>query len=760
MEGKKMTDQAKRRPLEWWGGVEPTINRVGDRYFSQLERNGHRTRPSDLDAFAQLGLRRLRFPILWEELVPGSSDHVKWSIVDAPLERVRALGMAPIAGLVHHGSGPRFTSLIDPQFPEKLAHYARQVAERYPWIDAYTPVNEPLTTARFSGLYGHWYPHGRDGFTFGRALLNQCRGVVLAMRAIRSINPDAALIQTDDLGKTFASPRLSYQADFENERRWLTWDLLSGRVDHAHPMWSYLLWLGLEERDVAFFAENPCPPQVIGVNYYVTSERYLDENLRDHPPEMHGGNGRERYADVAAVRVRAEGIAGPEKLLREACARYDLPIAITEVHLGCTRDEQLRWLNQVWEAARTLHEEGLNVCAVTAWSLLGSFDWNNLLTRDENSYEPGAFDVRSGSPRATAVGRMIRSLANGKQFEHPVLGSRGWWERPIRFIEPVRERLAVNSRDICPATDSVQIFHYSNVVETTRCERRILLTGASGGLGERFKRVAQMRALAVRAVGHPELDITDGNRVRDLIAAERPWVVINCAGFTDVDAAEADEESCLAVNVHGAETLAKVCAQYDIPLVTFSSDHVFGGDHEHAFAESNACDPLNAYGRSKRLAEEKVLTAHQHSLVVRLGKLLTADEHRDSLRARLNALAHGEPARVANDVRFSISYLPDVVQAVLDLLIDAERGLWHLVNAGSVTPEELLVSLADLAHLDTSLIERVPLWSLQHAAPRARNRALRSERGQLLPPLESALHRYLQEGPAIVVESGQVLAAR
>src|SRR5437764_100735 len=290
-----------QKPLEFWGGVECTLNRVGDGYFSQLARNGHRTRLSDLDRFAELGLRTLRFPILWEELADDSLGQSNWSAIDAQLARMRSLGIKPIAGLVHHGSGPSDTSLIDPRFPEKLAAFAKVVAERYPWIEAYTPVNEPLTTARFSGLYGHWYPHGRDGFTFVRALVNQLRGVVLAMRAIRSINPAAALVQTDDLGKTFASPRLQYQADFENERRWLTWDLLCGRVDRAHPMWSYLAWLGAEERDIEFFSENPCPSDVIGINHYATSERYLDENLRDHPPETHGGNGRDRYADVAAV---------------------------------------------------------------------------------------------------------------------------------------------------------------------------------------------------------------------------------------------------------------------------------------------------------------------------------------------------------------------------------------------------------------------------------------------------------------------------
>jgi hypothetical protein len=105
----------------------------------------------------------------------------------------------PIAGLVHHGSGPRHTSLVDPAFATGLAVYALAVAARYPWLTHYTPLNEPLTTARFSGLYCLWYPHGRNDRTFVQALLVQCRAAVLAMRAVRDVNPAANLVQTDDL---------------------------------------------------------------------------------------------------------------------------------------------------------------------------------------------------------------------------------------------------------------------------------------------------------------------------------------------------------------------------------------------------------------------------------------------------------------------------------------------------------------------------------------------------------------------------------
>ena len=144
--------------------------------------------------------------------------------------------MTPIVGLTHHGSGPRSTSLIDPSFAEGLAQFAEAVAERYPWVEYYTPVNEPLTTARFSGLYGHWYPHGRDPLTFARALLTQCRAVVLSMQAIRKVNPNAKLIQTEDLGKVFSTPLLTSQAEMENERRWLSFDLLCGCLDTSKPM--------------------------------------------------------------------------------------------------------------------------------------------------------------------------------------------------------------------------------------------------------------------------------------------------------------------------------------------------------------------------------------------------------------------------------------------------------------------------------------------------------------------------------------------
>ncbi len=427
--------------LALWGGIECTHNRVGSDYFCQLERSGHDRRIEDLDAFAALGLDTLRYPALWERIAPRGLASASWAWSDARLVRLRELGVTPILGLVHHGSGPAYTHLLDPEFPRLLANYAGAVAARYPWIDRYTPINEPLTTARFSGLYGHWYPHRRDDSSFVRALLNQCRGTQLAMRAIRAVQPRARLVVTEDLGLTLASPALAYQAEFENHRRWLSFDLLCGRVDHHHPLFGYLRWAGASVEELDAIRDEP-PADLLGVNHYVTSVRYLDDRVEHYPETMIGGNGRHAYVDVEAVRV-CEELIEPHTLLDQVWDRYRRPFAITEAHLGCSEDEQLRWLIELWSAAQRCRSKGAQLIALTVWSLLGSFDWHCLATRVEGRYEPGAFDVRGHAPRPTALCELITVLLDGRAPDHPSLSVPGWWRRPERLLYPP---IAANDR--------------------------------------------------------------------------------------------------------------------------------------------------------------------------------------------------------------------------------------------------------------------------------------------------------------------------
>ncbi|HEY9219745.1 MAG TPA: family 1 glycosylhydrolase, partial [Phenylobacterium sp.] len=419
--------------LELWGGHECTVNRVGSSFHDQTRRSGHQDRIADLELFADLGLKALRYPVLWERIAPTRPDRFDWSWSDERLTRIRELGMRPIAGLVHHGSGPKYTGLVDEGFAPGLAGYARAVAERYPWIDDWTPVNEPLTTARFSCLYGHWYPHLTDEGFFWSALINQIDGVRLAMQQIRQVNPKARLIQTEDLGRTYSTRAVAHQASFDNARRWMTWDLLCGKVTPEHPLWARLCGFGFQRR-LEEMAAEPCPPDVLGVNHYLTSDRFLDHRCEEYPPERCGGNDSMRYADVEAIRVALPAPGGLEGVLEEAWVRYGLPLAVTEAHNGCTREEQVRWLRDAWDAAQRLRDRGVPIEAVTAWALLGSYDWNTLLTRKLGHYEPGVFDLRGPEPRATAAAAFLKSLTHPEIAPHPVSQGPGWWRRDIRLV--------------------------------------------------------------------------------------------------------------------------------------------------------------------------------------------------------------------------------------------------------------------------------------------------------------------------------------
>ncbi|MBC7922620.1 MAG: sugar nucleotide-binding protein, partial [Ferruginibacter sp.] len=508
-------------PVEVWGGIECTINRVGDRYIDQFDSSGHYLRLDDLDRFAEIGLRTLRYPILWERHLP-SHQQPDWRFADERLARLRQLGIRPIVGLVHHGSGPRHTQLDDPGFADGLAHYARLVAERFPWVEAYTPVNEPLTTARFSGLYGLWYPHHRSNAAFARMLINQCRATVLAMAEIRKVQPRAQLVQTEDLGQCHSTFLLAYQADFENERRWLTFDILGGLLNRTHPLWKHLRELGIAESELVFFLENPCPPDLIGINHYLTSERYLDERLERYPGYAHGGNHYHTYVDIEAIRVPEAEPVGPYGLLKQTWERYRRPMAVTEVHLGCTREEQLRWFGQVWKAANRLKSEGADIRAVTAWALLGSYDWDSLLTHERLHYEPGVFDLRAERPRPTALAHLIRGIARKGTPAHPTLEEPGWWQRQTRWTVPRASEVGI-----------------LKVVKRIP-SRPLVIVGANGTLGRAFARICAQRGLFYHLLNRQEMDITNPSQVQRVINQLNPWAVINAAGYERVAQAGRD----------------------------------------------------------------------------------------------------------------------------------------------------------------------------------------------------------------------------
>jgi dTDP-4-dehydrorhamnose reductase len=726
-----MTLRTDSQPdLALWGGLECTVNRVRDDYFSQMDRNGHAGRLQDIERFASLGIQAIRYPVLWERTAPDGIDKADWSWADERLPALRDLGVNPIVGLIHHGSGPRHTSLVDPAFPDQLAEYAGAVAARYPWVEHYTPVNEICTTARFSGLAGVWYPHGGDEATFIRALLIQCRATVLSMRAIRAVNPAAKLVQTDDLSKTYGTPEMQDIANYFNERRWLAWDLLCGMVDTGHKLWDYLLDSGATADELRWFRDNPCPPDVIGVNYYVTSERWLD-----HRPERYPESHRHTYrgvahADIEAPRALATPTPGIAPLLMETWERYGIPIAITEAHIDANREDQLRWLVEIWNAALKARQQGADIRAVTVWALLGSFDWNSLVTACHGYYEPGPFDVRSPTPRPTALATLMRELASKRALSNPVLQGEGWWRRPGRFwCKPVATRTAVADIAVRSQFKSAPV-------------QPILITGASGTLGAAFKRICEARNLACHALTRQEMDITDPASVDAAIVRFKPWAIINAGGFVRVDEAESDSERCMRENTLGPTVLALACMRHALRFMTFSSDLVFDGAKGAPYVESDATNPLGVYGRSKLEAETRVLDADPQALVIRTSAFFGPWDRHNFVTQALGALANGEPFQAAGDMIVSPTYVPDLVKVALDLMIDRERGIWHLTNGDAVSWAELARRACAAAGMSADGLQEVAADALDYPAQRPAFSALGSERALLLPSLDDALQRY------------------
>jgi dTDP-4-dehydrorhamnose reductase len=719
----------KTAGLELWGGAECTLNRLADSYCDQSVLSGHDGRLADLDAFAALGLKALRLPVLWERVAPDSPTEANWSWADESVRHVQALGVRPILGLVHHGGGPRHTSLLSDSFAPGLAGFARQVAERYPWVTDWTPVNEPLTTARFSALYGLWHPHADDEPSFWLALLNEIDAVRLAMAEIRKVNRDARLIQTEDLGRTYGTAATEDQAAFDNQRRWMTWDLLCGAVTPGHPLWSRLKGFGFEDR-LAAIADDPCPPDILGVNHYLTSDRLLDERVDRYPAHTRGGNGRLDYADVEAVRVLTPGPEGVAGALQSAWERYGRPLAVTESHNGCTREEQMRWVWEAWDAAGALRRRGVDVRAVTAWSLLGAFHWDCLLTHLNGGYEPGAFDVRGPRPRPTRLAKMLADLATHGDSADPLARTPGWWRRDIRLqYQPVLQ----NRLDRAPRP---------RFATTPVATRPILIVGATGTLGQAFARACEWRGLDYVLTSRADLDLDDLASIRAALGRFEPWAAINAAGYVRVDEAETDANACFACNATGATRLAEVCAERSLPCVGFSSDLVFDGEAGRPYVESDAPSPLSVYGASKAAGERGVLAANERALMIRTSAFFSPFDRYNLAHHLVAALTAGAPFAASAEHIVSPTYVPDLVDNALDLLIDGEAGLWHLASGGVVSWADFGAQIAEALGLDAELIVDARADELGWVAARPRSSPLVSERGWVMPSLEGAIERY------------------
>jgi dTDP-4-dehydrorhamnose reductase len=263
----------------------------------------------------------------------------------------------------------------------------------------------------------------------------------------------------------------------------------------------------------------------------------------------------------------------------------------------------------------------------------------------------------------------------------------------------------------------------------------LIVTGATGTLGQAFARLCGHRGLTYRLTGREQMDITKRETIERFLDEQRPWAVINAAGFVRVDEAKERADECFLVNSTGPELLAAACRERGIRFVTFSSDLVFDGQLGRPYREPDPTAPACTYGESKAEAEQRVLALDEEALIVRTSAFFGPWDRYNFVWSVIDRLARGEEVEANAGEVVTPTYVPDLVHSTLDLLLDGEGGVWHLANQGSTSWHELACEVADRRGL--------PVRKIRDSGGRKADTSLTSDRGLLLRPLSQALDDYL-----------------
>jgi len=215
---------------------------------------------------------------------------------------------------------------------------------------------------------------------------------------------------------------------------------------------------------------------------------------------------------------------------------------------------------------------------------------------------------------------------------------------------------------------------------------RWLVTGAAGMLGRDLTALLTARGAEFTALTRADLDITDGTAAAAAITAVKPDVVVNCAAWTAVDAAEEHEDEAMAINGHGPANLAAACAARGAILVHPSTDYVFHGDASAPYAEHAAPAPAGAYGRTKLAGERAVRAALPHdSYVVRTAWLYGA-HGKNFVKTMLRLARGGVAPGVVADQYGQPTWTADVAAKICDLVGSAApAGIYHATSSGQTT---------------------------------------------------------------------------
>ncbi|QOY95838.1 glycoside hydrolase family 1 protein [Massilia sp. UMI-21] len=373
-------------------GIESSIPTIdgGRVRMDEMEKCGHyRHWRRDFDLVQDIGIRFLRYgPPLHTTLVgAGCYD---WSFADEVFPDLRRRGLVPIVDLCHFGLPDFLGDFQNPDFPDLFGNYARAFAQRFPWVQLYTPVNEMSVSALFSALYGWWNEQMRSDRAYVTALKHIVKANLLAMRAILEVRPDALFVQSESSEYFHAtSPAAIELVQTMNARRFLSLDLNYGRrVDST--MYEYLLDNGMTREEYHFFLNNNLKHHcIMGNDYYQTNEHLVAAN---------------------GLSTSAGEIFGYAVITHQYYNRYRLPVMHTETNCcqGPCGDEAVKWLRKEWANVLRVRNNGVPLVGFTWYSLTDQVDWDSGLR--ENNGHVNALGLADLDRKLRPVGLAYRDL--------------------------------------------------------------------------------------------------------------------------------------------------------------------------------------------------------------------------------------------------------------------------------------------------------------------------------------------------------------
>ena len=232
----------------------------------------------------------------------------------------------------------------------------------------------------------------------------------------------------------------------------------------------------------------------------------------------------------------------------------------------------------------------------------------------------------------------------------------------------------------------------------------VLVTGGDGQLGRAIAMLSEGSTAAYIFTTHKELDICNQEQVEEYLTGHNIDVVINCAAYTDVEGAEADEESALRVNRDGVATIAKACQSHNARLIHISTDYVFGGDSERRipYSEDDKVSPINSYGRSKAQGE---IEAIEHNAIVIRTAWLYSPWCKSFARTIVRLAKERTEIEVVDDQCGTPTSALSLAQRVVEI-IDGElyndmSGIYHYTDKGEATWHEFATEIVTQAGITT-----------------------------------------------------------